>query len=99
MYCVLVVFLPTSSYIFDPFPKNTHTHDNYKIITFINNFINIIHTIIPNRTSVMLVITHCKTYSAPGHINSHYQSRRGHPKTSSPAALAGIEDCHVGQQG
>ena len=62
MYYVLVVFLPTSYYIVDPDPK-THTHDNYNI----NNFINIIRIIIilsRNRTSEMLVITHCLSHTS-----------------------------------
>lgn len=56
MYCVLVVFLPSSSYM------HTHTYNNYKIIIFLNNLINIIYIIIilsRNCTSEMLVIPHC----------------------------------------
>lgn len=61
MYYTFVVILPTSYHIVDPYPK-THINDNYKILTFINNFINIIHMIIFNHISVMLVITHCPSH-------------------------------------
>ena len=39
LYYALAAFLPTSSYIADPFTKHTHANINNNIITFINNFI------------------------------------------------------------
>lgn len=33
-----------------------------------------------------------KTYSAPRRTDPHFQKFRGHPRTASPAALAGLVD-------
>ena len=44
LYYMLAAFLPTSSYIADPFTKYTYVYHNDIIIIVIKNFIIIIHS-------------------------------------------------------